>query len=229
MPGRLLAVLFVLSGFQQMVSSQTITTADTFFNSVSDVYQQLSDYSVNMAIQNISTQATSVMKGRALFKKPNLLRVDFTQPDEQTIVFIDDTLTIYLPAYNVVLQQQVEKSASSSGASLATPQGLALLRRYYTIAYETGPDPVGLEEGSREQVIILTLSRRSTTEIFRTIRLMISPDTRLIRRIDARTITGEQIVFDFTSYALNQGILDNRFIYDSPRSANTFNNFLFNE
>jgi len=127
------------------------------------------------------------------------------------------------------LNQSVDKGSGSSGASLATPQGLSLMKRYYSVAYETGPDPVALGDDSKEQVVVLSLLRRSTTEMFRSIRLMVSPDTKLIRRIDARTISGDQIRFEFSGYALNQGILDNRFVYDSPASANMFNDFLFIE
>jgi outer membrane lipoprotein carrier protein len=211
------------------LASQTITTADSFFLTVSDAYANIKDYSANIVITAGSGQKNEAMSGRCVFKKPNLLRIDFTNPDTQTIVFNGEFLTIYLPNYNVVLNQSVEKGSGTSGASLATPQGLTLMKRYYSIAYETGAEPVNLEENSAEQVIVLLLSRRSTTEMFRTIRLMITPETKMVRRIDARTISGDQIRFDFTGYALNQGIPDNRFEYDSPASANMFNDFLFIE
>ena len=223
---KLSAVLLCLSLTVALLGAQTITTADAFFSSVSDTYASIKDYSATISI---ASGSGSPMTGRAIFKKPNLLRIDFTNPNDQTIVFNGEALTIYLPTYNVVLNQSVEKSSGGSGASLATPQGLSLMKRYYSIAYETGAAPVPMAEGSAEQVVILSLSRRSTTEMFRSIRLMVSPDTKLIRRIEARTISGDQMVFDFSGYALNQGILDNRFIYDSPASANMFNDFLFNE
>ena len=209
--------------------AQTITTADSFFSSVSDAYAKINDYSSTIVISYGATSKKDTMTGRSVFKVPNLLRIDFTNPAEQTIVFNGDELTIYLPTYNVILTQSVEKSSGSSGASLATPQGLSLMKRYYSVAYETKSDPVPLEENSKEQVIILLLSRKTTTEMFRTIRLMISPDTKLIRRIDALTISGDHVQFDFTGYSLNQGVLDNRFVYDSPASANIFNDFLFNQ
>lgn len=209
--------------------AQTITTADTFFSSVSDAYAKITDFSANIEIVSASGSKSQIMKGRSVFKTPKLLRIDFSDPDEQTIVFNGDMLTIYLPTYNVVLSQSVEGNSSSSGASLATPEGLSLMKRYYTIAYETGPDPVPVEANSKESVVVLALSRRYTTEMFRTIRLMISPDSKLIRRIEATTVTGDTITFNFTGYSLNQGILDNRFLYESPASANVFNDFLFNE
>lgn len=214
-------------GFQ--LNAQTITTADALFSSISDAYANINDYSANIVISTGSGQRGETMSGRAIFKKPNFLRIDFSNPDSQTIVFNGEMLTIYLPNYNVVLNQSVDKGNGASGASIATPQGLSLLKRYYSVAYETGSDPVNLDETSREQVIVLILSRKTTTELFRTIRLLISPDTKLIRRIDARTTSGDQIRFDFSAYALNQGILDKRFEYDSPASANMFNDFLFIE
>jgi len=223
------ALLLCLGLCVLSAGAQTITTADSFFSSVSDVYANIKDYSANISISAGSGSKNESMSGRVIFKKPNLLRIDFSNPDQQTIVFNGEVLTIYLPNYNVVLNQSVEKSAGSSGASLATPQGMSLMKRYYSISYETGPDPVGLEENSAEKVVVLSLSRRSTTEMFRTIRLMVNPETKLVRRIDARTISGDLVRFDFTGYALNQGLLDNRFVYDSPASANMFNDFLFIE
>ncbi len=225
---RFFAALLITLCSVSALTAQTITTADAFFSSVSDVYANLKDYSANLAISTVGSKSDA-MAGKVIFKKPNLLRIDFSNPATQTIVFNGEILTIYLPSYNVVLSQSVEKGSGASGASIATPQGLTLLKRYYSIAYETGPEAVQLEENSSERVVVLTLARKSTTEMFRTIRLMISPDTKLVRRIDARSISGDQIRFDFTGYALDQGILENRFEYDSPASANMFNDFLFNE
>lgn len=223
---RLLAALLCSVCLASVCGAQTITTADAFFSSVSDTYASIKDFSANIAITSSSGAKGESMTGRAVFKVPHLLRIDFTNPSEQTIVFDGKALTIYLPTYNVVLLQSVEKDSGASGAALATPEGLSLMKRYYSIAYETGPDPVMLDEKSKEQVYVLALSRRSTTEMFRNIRLMISADTKLIRRIEAKTISGDEIRFDFTGYSLNQGVLDNRFVYDSPASANVFNDFL---
>lgn len=225
---KILALALCAAGFLP-VAAQSITTADNFFTGVSDTYAAIKDYSANITITTTSGRSADTMTGRTVFKKPQLLRIDFTRPAEQTIVFTGRDLTIYLPTHNVTLFQSVESDSGAGGASLATPQGLALLKRYYSISYETGPEPVPLEEGSSEMVVVLSLARRTTTEMFRRIRLMINPGTKLVRRIEATTVTGDVLVFDFTGYALNQGVLDTYFVYDPPSSANTFNNFLFSE
>ena len=228
-------VLLLFSG-ARLSAQNTITTASTFFSSVSEVYAGLRDYSADIVISYTGqTSADSeTMRGRVSYKASNLLRIDFSSPAEQTIVFDGRVLTVYLPApYNAVLTQAASSSGSGNvgagGASFATPEGLSLMRRYYSIAYETGPDPIPLEEGSSIRVIALSLMRRSTTEMFRTMRLLVDYDSKLIRRIEANTITGTRIVFSFSNYSLNEGIPDARFVYDSPSSANVYDNFLFNE
>ena len=139
-------------------------------------------------------------------------------------------LTVYLPGAAAVLQQSANSGkGGTGGASLASPNGLSLLSRYYVIAYEIGQEPVPLEEGSSEKVIKLVLNRRNSSEAFRFIRLAISADTKLIRRVEAVTSRGEVFLFSFTDYKLNQDISDQRFIYDPPSSANNYNNFLFSE
>lgn len=230
-----ICALLLLAG-HPLLAQNTITTVDTFFSSVSQVYAGLSDYSASLEI-SYSGQASGgseTMRGRVSYKSPDLLRIDFSSPAEQTILFDGRVLTVYLPApYNAVLTQAVSPSGSGNagagGASLATPGGLSLMRRYYSIAYETGPDPAPLSEGSSIRVVALSLTRRSTTEMFRTMRLLVDYDSRLIRRIEANTITGARIVFSFSNYSLNEGIPDARFVYDSPSSANVYDNFLFNE
>lgn len=226
----LIFVFLISAIFVQPILPQEILTAATFFKSVSEEYGRIEDYEASVDIN----AAKTLMEGKVSFKRPNLLRIDFSKPEEQVICFNGDLLTIYLPGSAAILNQSVDSISSSSStsagsANLATPQGLSLMTRYYTVAYETGQDAVPLEENSQEMVVKLVLSRRNTTESFRFINMAVSPDTKLIRRIEAVTTQGDTFRFDFTNYVINQGISDQRFIYDPPSSANNYNNFLFSE
>ncbi|AEE15971.1 LolA family protein [Treponema brennaborense] len=206
-------------------SAQNILTASAFFQSVSEYYGTIKDYEANMQI----TAARSDMYGKVSFKRPNLLRIDFSNPENQVIVFNGETLTIYLPGPSAALIQSVTASSEQSGMSLATPQGLSLMSRYYSVAYEIGQAPVQLDETTDEKVIKLILSRRNSSEGFRTIKLAVNPETKLIRRVEAVTPQNETFVFLFSDYVLNQNISVQRFVYDAPSSANNYNNFLFSE
>lgn len=205
------------------VFAQNITTASAYFKSVSEYYGTLKDYEVDFEIKMDKQETAGVLS----FKAPDLLRMDYTNPKEQVIVFNGELLTVYLPNSDAILQQQVQDNGSA--VSLSTPQGLALLSRYYTVAYETGQNAEPLEEGSDEMVIKFILSRKSTAEAFRYIKIAVTASSNLIRRIEAVTPKGEEFIFNFYDYKLNQGITDQRFIYDAPPSANNINNFLFSE
>ena len=206
--------------------AQNITTASAYFKTISEYYGTIKDYEVDFEIKIEKNES----RGKLSFKAPNLLRMDYTNPEEQVICFNGDMLTIYIkePA-EAVLQQQVTPGSAGNATNLSTPQGLSLMSRYYTVAYETGQNAEPLEEGSDEMVVKLILTRKSASEAFRYIKLAINNDTKLIRRIEAVTPKGEEFVFDFFDYVLNQNLSEQRFVYDAPSSANNYNNFLFTE
>jgi outer membrane lipoprotein-sorting protein len=207
--------------------AQEIVTAERYLESVSEVYGGVKDYEARIGIRSGST----TMRGALSFLAPSYLRIDFTDPAEQVIVFNGELLTVYLPGQRAVLSQNITPSRrpSAAGASMASAQGLILLRRNYIPSFVSGPDPVLLEEGSEELVVRLRLTRRSISEGFRELILSVNPDTRLIRRIEGRTIADGQLRFDFTEVKTNLGIPEGRFIYDSPASAYLYNDFLFRD
>ena len=219
-----LTFAFLLVFMSSPLSAQGILTASAFFKSVSENYTTIKDYEADVDIK----AAKNAMSGHLSYKYPNLLRIDFSNPEEQVICFNGDTLTIYLPNSAAILEQHVDNS-NNTGANLATAAGLSLLSRYYSPAYETGQEAVPLDEGSEEMVVNLILRRRNMSEAFSTIRISVSQSTMLIRRILATTPQGETFSFDFKNYKLNGGIPEQRFIYDPPTSANNYNNFLFSE
>ncbi len=219
-------IFFCAFFISTVLFAQNITTASAYFKTISEYYGTIKDYEVDFEIKIDKAESA----GKLSFKAPNLLRMDYTNPPEQVICFNGDVLTIYIkePA-EAVLQQQVTAGSSGNAATLSTPQGLSLMSRYYTVAYETGQKSEPLEKGSDEMVVKLILTRKSSSEAFRYIKLAINDETKLIRRIEAVTPKGEQFVFDFYDYELNRNLSEQRFVYDAPSSANNYNNFLFTE
>ena len=209
--------------------AQEIVTADKYLESVAEKYGSIRDYEAHVVIRSDGTD----MIGNLSFLDPYFLRIDFTDPPEQVMAFNGELLTIYIPRYRAVLNQMVtpvrRSSTPAGGASLASAQGLQLLRRGYVPSFVTGPDPVPLDDRNRELVVKLRLTRRLSSEGFREIILSINSTSLLIRRIEGRTIADALVRFDFTDVRTNLGIPEQRFIYDSPASANLYNNFLFRD
>jgi outer membrane lipoprotein-sorting protein len=220
--------LFLLSILSfTFLYGQEIITAERYLEMVSDHYASIKDYEADIVIRS----GNNNMIGTVSHLSPSFLRIDFTQPAQQVIVFNGETLTIFLPEFRAVLNQNINQRAggAAGGAGLASAQGLTLLRRNYVTTFLTGPNPELLDSNSSERVVKLRLTRRSVAEGFREIILSINPDTRLIRRIEGRTIAEGEVRLDFTNIRTNQGIPEARFVYDTPPAANMYNNFLFRD
>ncbi len=202
--------------------AQEIQTAAAFFEQVSVRYGEIEDYSATLTI----TTDESVMNGRLEYRIPNQVRIDFEEPAGQILVSDGENLQVYIPQFNVVLQQPLRRRTDEALATLANEQGLNLLRQNYSIAFLDSPSPVPLETGSEELVTKLRLNWRNSTEGYRQLIISIDDDL-LIRRIIGVTANYQEIQFDFDEFRINEGIPDSRFEYEAPSSANLFTNFLF--
>jgi len=200
--------------------AQDILTADKFFKDVSARYSAIKDYEALVAV----VAGKQTMSGTVIYKAPSLMRMDFTEPASQVIVYDGQSLVVYVPEFRAVLSQQ---TGTANPAAAATGEGLRMLGRNYSVAFETGPTPVPLPGAEAESVVRLILSRLTVAEGFRTITLSIDPTRLLIRRMEGITLAGDLISYDFSKIILDQNIPATKFIYDSPASANMYNNFLF--
>jgi len=203
-------------------TAQDIRTATDYFDWVSEQYGKIEDYQAEVKIIRDETE----MAGELFYKNPNLLRIDFSDPEEQVLVVDGKKLTIYIPRHSVIMEQPLKRRSSASVASMASSQGLHLLKRNYSIAYLEGPDPLPLDKDSRVRVVKLKLVWRTNDAGFRQLIVSVG-ENGLIRRIIGVTLEYEELQFDFTNIVINQEIPDARFEYESPASANIFNNFLF--
>ncbi len=203
-------------------NQERIVTANEFLNLVSANYGAINDYEAKVAI----TKGKEKMTGIIYYKTPSLLRINFESPKDQVLVVDKEKLVIYIPKYRVIMQQKLKKRGGVSGAGMASKEGLKILRKNYIVSYLESPDYVPLDNGSTEMVKKLKFVWRSADEGFRQL-IMSVGENNLIRRMVCVTADYSEMQFDFTDIKTNEGIPDTRFEYDSPASANVFENFLF--
>jgi outer membrane lipoprotein-sorting protein len=76
---KIISILLMLILFTSgVLFAQTILTASDYFKSVSEFYGTINDYTADVKILANKQE----MKGSVSFKKPNLLRIDFTDPQD---------------------------------------------------------------------------------------------------------------------------------------------------
>ncbi len=225
----LLFVLLILVVGPQVPSQDSsggsIVTVEDFFDELAARYADIEDYVASITI----TRGDNVQSGTIYYRRPNQIMVEFDSPENQVMVSDGEVLQVYIPLYNVVLEQELRAESSGAGAAgagLASEEGLALLRRNYSPSFSTGPGPVNLDESSDEQVVKLLLQWRSTAEGYRQLEIAVN-ENLLIRRIAGTTVSREEIVFDFTSIRVNQNIPEGQFDYEADPSANVIRDFLY--
>ena len=225
---KIILPLFLLGVFFP-VFAQEIVTAERFLEAVSERYAAIRDYEAEVTIRS----GTTDMTGTLSFLDPFFVRIDFTRPAEQVLVFNGETLFVHIPDLRATLSQPVAPASRATspvgGAAMASAQGLQLLRRGYVPAFVTGPAPVPLDGRPQDMVVQLRLTRRLASEGFREIILSVDAETLLIRRIEGRTLADTLVRFDFNNVRTNLGIPEQRFAYTPPPTSNIHHNFLFRE
>ena len=218
-PARLILLLLATVVVSSGLVAQEILTANEFFDTVADTYATVEDYIAEYQW----TDEGGSMSGTITYKRPNRVRIDFTDPEDQVLVSNGELLTVYVPAFNVVLQQELRPGG---GADLASSEGLTLMRRNYDIAYLEGPEPVELDDGTDVFVTQLRLDRKQVTEGFRQLVLSVD-DTGFIRRIVGTTVDWEDVQMDLSDIRINQRVSDQLFEEDPDPSASVDENFLY--
>lgn len=219
---RYLILLAVCMSAPAAIFAQEILTPLEYFDRVSDNYADIDDYVAEMSWLDESGS----MNGTLYFKQPNFIRIDFANPEELILVSNGETFMIYVPAVDVVLQQELRQVPGETPGDLATPDGLAIMRRNFDIAYLEGPEPVPLDEESDVLVTQLRLDRKQVTEGFREIVLSVD-ESGFIRRIVGTQVDYEEVRLDLTNIEINQSIPESRFDYTPEADASVLENFLF--
>lgn len=215
----LVVSIFIATSFS--VSAQDSRTAMDVFDRLAAKYNGMNDYEVNVRYET----ENSSMSGVLFYKKPNLVRINFTRPANQVFVSNGKELTCYLPQTGVAFIQKLEKEGKSLSQGVVSEEGLSFMKRNYKISYHETPEFVQVE-GVSVPVMGLRLVWRYTKAGFREIILYIDQNFNIMRfeGIDA---SQNSIVCTFSDYQYNSGIPDTRFEYTSPPTAYKQHNFLF--
>lgn len=213
--------ILIFTAASLSVSAQDSRTALDVFDRMAVKYNGMNDYEVNVRYET----GNSVMTGVLYYKKPNLVRINFSRPANQVIVSNGKELTCYLPQTGVVFIQKLEKDGKALSQGVVSEEGLSFMKRNYKISYNETPEFVQIE-GLPVPVMGLRLVWRYTKAGFREIILYIDQNFNILRfeGIDA---SQKSIVCTFSDYQYNIGIPDTRFDYTSPPTAYKQNNFLF--
>ena len=84
------------------VFAQGITTANEFFKSVSSTYATFKDYTAKVDIE----LGKEKMSANLIYMAPNKMRIDFSQPAGQTIVYDGKKLVFQRPGSAQIFKER---------------------------------------------------------------------------------------------------------------------------
>jgi outer membrane lipoprotein-sorting protein len=213
------AICCILLAVTVLAPAQDIVTAQEFFGKVSAEFGAIKDYSCDFTY----TREESISTGKMYYRAPNLLRMDYAAPKGQVLLMDGEALQVLIPSLGLILRQAFSKSTARQ--DLASAVGLRMLSEGYEIAYLDAPGLVPLDEGSREQVTKLKLTRRSASEMYREIVLSISKDF-LIRRWEGTLEDRTVVAMDYVNIRLDQNLPASKFNDEAWPDANVYDDFL---
>ncbi|MFW6368230.1 MAG: LolA family protein [Spirochaetota bacterium] len=226
----LLISIAMPSSAQDAQDPQDIETASDLLARVAEEYSDFEDYVAEI----VMTTEEDDMRGTFYHKEPNLLYIEFSEPEDQFILSDGSTLRVHVPSLNTTLTQELRRQSDATPGSVATGDGLELLTRNFSVAYQDSPEYVNVQGtngvlesvGPDTDVVNLRLDTNSPNEGYRQLILSIDSDYR-IRRILGTTVDNDIVQFDFIDIRANVSVPDSRFDYESPPASSTFEDFLF--
>ncbi len=204
-------IVFLIS--VSLCNAQELITGNAFFSQVSDNFSTIMDYRATIEIRDAESGDLK-MQGTVIYKRPNLLRIDFT--GGQVFISDNERMLCYIPTYSFILEQEFKQDNQTI---IDTSKGLDYLDNNYSASFVESPEMVPLEEGSTEMVYKLNLF--SSRARFRELEVSIDSNM-MIRRII--TIT---IIIEYKNIQINTNLAAQQFNYIPPSSVSVVEDFLY--
>ncbi len=223
---RKLIILFLLFGMGGAIFAQgQQETADAFLKRVSNNYAKIKDYRARI----IMTKQGVTQVGTLYYVAPDRLKIEYTNPAKQILLITSDLLQLYLPQYEVIMEQKLTTKDIEGMGGIGVGRGLEIMQKNYSVSYLNNARPQPLSANSSEMVVKLQLKWRVNNEGFRTLEISVNPQTLLIRRVVGITSLFETLQFDFINIRLNSNIPKTLFTMelDDTSRVNRYPDFIY--
>jgi outer membrane lipoprotein-sorting protein len=202
-------------------AADSMETAKKFRHEVEQKYNNIKDMKCAISIKiNGDT-----LKGTLFFKRPNLLKIEFSSPRGQVISMNGTKLQIYIPSQNVSMEQELGGATADPNAS-----AFSVLKSIYAFSFPEDiknsyvPLDANNPNSMKVKKLVLKWIRRGQTSIKQMI-LCVNKENFIVR-VEALSDQNQKIVMDMSNIKTNLDLPSSDFEYDSPPSAYVMPNFL---
>ncbi len=199
-------------------------TVTDIVNKVKKKFGEIDSYEANFVIVSEKMGKKTQNNGDIKYKATDKLLMNFYNPPGQKIVANGKMMWIYIPALNVVAEQDLKSDTSifSSG----TKMGLKRLFSKYHYKFDSKTQPEPQKDGTK--MYTLLLNQKESRSGFRTLKLWISEDF-FITKAMGTTSSGKKVEISFSQIRTNVDLSNGLFKFSIPSMARVIKNPLISE
>lgn len=241
----IIAILILIISINILNSQEELVSAKALLERLSEIFKtNIRDLKAELKL----IQGNVTWTGTMLFKNPQKVRIDFTDPERQVICSNGYELWVYIPYLNIVLHQNIlekdrlkteEEDKANTNANpnpntnapeiitnpiLLNPVGLDRFINDYSIEYNETKGKIEYKDNTK--VYQLKLIRwRSSRSGFNVIYLLVQ-ENGVIRQVRGITANFKQIILELDKVELNTNVSDLKFNYEPPAHTSTIDDFI---
>lgn len=220
----LVVMSVIMAGASAHAFKFDFTTVTDIVDNIRKTFSKIDSYQANFTIISDKMGKTKRQTGIIKYKANNRLCIEFSQPYGQKIISNGKTMWIYIPAMNVVAEQDLN---SGSGIfSAGTKSGLSWLFSKYHYRFASKEQPETQDDGSRKYTLFL--KQKESRSGFRKLQLWVS-EKYFITRAKGETTTGKTIDISFSDLKTNIQLPNGIFKLDIPARARVIKNPMISE
>jgi len=188
-----------------LVLARAGDSAEDILDRVHKKYDRMEDAEVRFSqkVKFAQARIEQEVAGSLQFKKANHYRVEF---EGQLVVTDGETVWSYSQENNQVLIDRFkldERSLSPEHILTAAPEDFSATL-------------IGREKTAHGDAIILKLIPRDASALIKSMKLWVYESDWLIHRVEIQDQHGKETTYQVSSFKINTGIPDSRFIYQIP-------------
>ena len=151
---------------------------------------------------NKTVEKKFIFKGSLYVKKPDKLRMEIKEPEEQLIIANGQILWIYLPDNKQVVKEKLDVSNKSKTA-LTILTGMARLDRDFEISREQGSE--------KSRGYTLGLIPKDTKSMIKRMKLDVDKNDFSFQKVTVEDSFGNWTSYELKNVKINSGISDSKF------------------
>ncbi|OGL47120.1 MAG: outer membrane lipoprotein carrier protein LolA [Candidatus Schekmanbacteria bacterium RBG_16_38_11] len=204
-------ILFFSLSFFPIYSaySETVKLAD-IVSRIQKKYEAVRELEANSNQETFNKTVDRKFKfrGKLYIKKPDKLRMEIKEPEEQLIVTNGSVLWIYIPENNQAVKEKMD-GKNKSKLAITILAGMAKLDKEFKIS----------KEGESGKSYMVGLVPKDPSSMIKKMELEIEKNNYNIRKVIVDDSFGNWTSYELTDVKINKGIPDSKFDFKVPESV----------